>query len=135
MASLQPSDLWTKRFHFFLTLSLSPCRRTSVSRSTCRSWTPAAASCCPSSIPTPGSSFYAGRSDSHLHSTTLLHHDVGLGLTPNVLQGDSSIRYFEVTEEAPYVHYLSMYSSKESQKGMGYMPKRGLEVNKCEIAR
>lgn len=50
-------------------------------------------------------------------------------------QGDSSIRYFEVTEEAPYVHYLSMYSSKESQKGMGYMPKRGLEVNKCEIAR
>lgn len=50
-------------------------------------------------------------------------------------QGDSSIRYFEVTDETPYVHYLSMYSSKESQKGMGYMPKRGLEVNKCEIAR
>uniref|UniRef100_A0A674NRP8 Coronin n=1 Tax=Takifugu rubripes TaxID=31033 RepID=A0A674NRP8_TAKRU len=50
-------------------------------------------------------------------------------------KGDSSIRYFEVTDEAPFVHYLSMYSSKESQKGMGYMPKRGLEVNKCEIAR
>lgn len=50
-------------------------------------------------------------------------------------QGDSSIRYFEVTDEAPFVHYLSMYTSKESQKGMGYMPKRGLEVNKCEIAR
>lgn len=54
---------------------------------------------------------------------------------PVISQGDSSIRYFEVTDEAPYVHYLSMYSSKESQKGMGYMPKRGLEVNKCEIAR
>ena len=50
-------------------------------------------------------------------------------------QGDTSIRYFEITDEAPYVHYLSMYSGKESQKGMGYMPKRGLEVNKCEIAR
>lgn len=50
-------------------------------------------------------------------------------------KGDSSIRYFEVTDEAPYVHFLSMYTSKESQKGMGYMPKRGLEVNKCEIAR
>lgn len=50
-------------------------------------------------------------------------------------QGDSSIRYFEVTDEAPYIHYLSIYSSKESQKGMGYMPKRGLEINKCEIAR
>ncbi|TRY87787.1 hypothetical protein DNTS_015695 [Danionella cerebrum] len=54
---------------------------------------------------------------------------------PDTGIGDSSIRYFEVTDEAPYVHYLSMYSSKESQKGMGYMPKRGLEVNKCEIAR
>ncbi|XP_075035068.1 coronin-1A [Mixophyes fleayi] len=50
-------------------------------------------------------------------------------------KGDSSIRYFEVTDEAPYVHYLSVYSSKDSQRGMGYMPKRGLEVNKCEIAR
>uniref|UniRef100_A0A8C3AXW6 Coronin n=1 Tax=Cyclopterus lumpus TaxID=8103 RepID=A0A8C3AXW6_CYCLU len=50
-------------------------------------------------------------------------------------KGDSSIRYFEITDEAPYVHYLSMYSSKESQKGMGCMPKRGLEVNKCEITR
>ncbi|XP_053755158.1 coronin-1A-like [Panthera pardus] len=50
-------------------------------------------------------------------------------------KGDSSIRYFEITSEAPYLHYLSMFSSKESQRGMGYMPKRGLEVNKCEIAR
>ncbi|XP_063791375.1 coronin-1A [Pseudophryne corroboree] len=50
-------------------------------------------------------------------------------------KGDSSIRYFEVTDEAPYVHYLSLYSSKDSQRGMGYMPKRGLEVSKCEIAR
>lgn len=51
------------------------------------------------------------------------------------LQGDSSIRYFEITDEAPYVHYLNTYSSKEPQRGMGYMPKRGLDVNKCEIAR
>lgn len=53
----------------------------------------------------------------------------------HTLQGDSSIRYFEITSEAPFLHYLSMFSSKESQRGMGYMPKRGLEVNKCEIAR
>ncbi|XP_053131250.1 coronin-6 isoform X2 [Hemicordylus capensis] len=50
-------------------------------------------------------------------------------------KGDSSIRYFEITDEAPYVHYLSTYSSKEPQRGMGYMPKRGLDVSKCEIAR
>lgn len=50
-------------------------------------------------------------------------------------KGDSSIRYFEITDEAPYVHLLSSFSSKESQRGMGYMPKRGLDVRKCEIAR
>uniref|UniRef100_A0A3Q3E2P9 Coronin n=1 Tax=Labrus bergylta TaxID=56723 RepID=A0A3Q3E2P9_9LABR len=50
-------------------------------------------------------------------------------------KGDSTIRYFEITDESPYVHYLSAYSSKEPQRGMGYMPKRGLDVNKCEIAR
>nr|XP_020659183.1 coronin-6 isoform X2 [Pogona vitticeps] len=50
-------------------------------------------------------------------------------------KGDSSIRYFEITEEAPYVHYLSTFSSKEPQRGMGFMPKRGLDVSKCEIAR
>uniref|UniRef100_A0A6Q2ZMT6 Coronin n=1 Tax=Esox lucius TaxID=8010 RepID=A0A6Q2ZMT6_ESOLU len=50
-------------------------------------------------------------------------------------KGDSSIRYFEITDEAPFVHYLNSFASKEPQRGMGYMPKRGLDVNKCEIAR
>ncbi|KAJ8005664.1 hypothetical protein DPEC_G00120280 [Dallia pectoralis] len=50
-------------------------------------------------------------------------------------KGDSSIRYFEITDEAPFVHYLNSFVSKEPQRGMGYMPKRGLDVNKCEIAR
>ncbi|XP_075052978.1 coronin-6 isoform X3 [Mixophyes fleayi] len=50
-------------------------------------------------------------------------------------KGDSSIRYFEITAEPPYVHYLSTFSSKEPQRGMGFMPKRGLDVSKCEIAR
>uniref|UniRef100_A0A8C9WNU3 Coronin n=1 Tax=Scleropages formosus TaxID=113540 RepID=A0A8C9WNU3_SCLFO len=50
-------------------------------------------------------------------------------------KGDSSIRYFEITDEAPYVHYLNTFSTKEPQRGMGYMAKRGLDVNKCEIAR
>ncbi|XP_019505979.1 PREDICTED: coronin-6 isoform X9 [Hipposideros armiger] len=50
-------------------------------------------------------------------------------------KGDSSIRYFEITDEAPFVHYLNTFSSKEPQRGMGFMPKRGLDVSKCEIAR
>lgn len=59
----------------------------------------------------------------------------GWPLNRLVLQGDSSIRYFEITDEAPFVHYLNTFSSKEPQRGMGFMPKRGLDVSKCEIAR
>ncbi|XP_036196721.1 coronin-6 isoform X4 [Myotis myotis] len=50
-------------------------------------------------------------------------------------KGDSSIRYFEITDEPPFVHYLNTFGSKEPQRGMGFMPKRGLDVSKCEIAR
>ena len=34
-----------------------------------------------------------------------------------------------------YIHFLNTFTSKEPQRGMGSMPKRGLEVSKCEIAR
>ncbi|XP_059843911.1 coronin-1C-A [Hypanus sabinus] len=50
-------------------------------------------------------------------------------------KGDCGIRYFEITDEAPYVHYLNTFSTKEPQRGMGFMPKRGLDVSKCEISR
>ncbi|KAB5579470.1 hypothetical protein PHYPO_G00195420 [Pangasianodon hypophthalmus] len=50
-------------------------------------------------------------------------------------KGDCTIRYFEVTNESPYIHFLSLYSSKEPQRGAGFLSKRGVDVNKCEIAR
>lgn len=52
-----------------------------------------------------------------------------------VFQGDSAIQYFEYTPEAPYIHFLSAYQSKEPQRGIGSMPKRGLNFTSCEIAR
>uniref|UniRef100_A0AAV2MRA6 Protein phosphatase Slingshot homolog 1 n=1 Tax=Knipowitschia caucasica TaxID=637954 RepID=A0AAV2MRA6_KNICA len=50
-------------------------------------------------------------------------------------KGDTVLRYYEYTNEEPYVHYISTFSSASTQRGMGYMPKRGLNVDKCEIAR
>jgi coronin-1B/1C/6 len=50
-------------------------------------------------------------------------------------KGDSAIRYFEYTPEAPYIHYLNTYSSGAPQRGMGWMSKRGLNVTNCEISR
>lgn len=50
-------------------------------------------------------------------------------------KGDSAIRYFEYTPESPYIHYLNTHSSSDPQRGMGWMTKRGLNVNNCEISK
>jgi len=50
-------------------------------------------------------------------------------------KGDGNIRYYEVTDEGQFVYYLSEYKSNTAQNGMGAMPKRGVDVNACEIDR
>ena len=37
--------------------------------------------------------------------------------------------------EAPHVHFLSMYMSKDAQRGLGCMPKRHIDYMKCEVMR
>jgi hypothetical protein len=51
------------------------------------------------------------------------------------LKGDGNIRYYEITESEPYIHYLSEYKSSTPQRGLGFMPKRGLDVTKNEVYR
>ncbi|XP_034941568.1 coronin-6 [Chelonus insularis] len=50
-------------------------------------------------------------------------------------KGDSVIRYFEITPEPPFVHYINTFQTPDPQRGIGMMPKRGCDVNSCEIAR
>ncbi|KAL5017329.1 hypothetical protein ScPMuIL_006918 [Solemya velum] len=50
-------------------------------------------------------------------------------------KGDSIIRYYEITDEAPFVHFLNLFQSKEAQRGIGSITKRAVNVNTCEIAR
>ena len=50
-------------------------------------------------------------------------------------QGDGNIRYYELSAEAPFVHYLHEYRSSSPQRGVGAMPKRAVDVNSCEVAR
>ena len=47
-------------------------------------------------------------------------------------QGDTSIRYFEIIDDC---FFLSMYQSKEPQRGVGCMPKRQLDYMQCEVWR
>lgn len=50
-------------------------------------------------------------------------------------KGDCTITYYEITDEDPYVFFLNAYKSTEPQRGIGILPKRGVNVNQCEIAR
>ncbi|XP_069574120.1 coronin-2A [Brachyistius frenatus] len=50
-------------------------------------------------------------------------------------KGDGNIRYYELSAEKPYVHFLTEYRSLLPQKGLGVMPKRGLDVSACEVFR
>jgi len=50
-------------------------------------------------------------------------------------KGDSVIRYFEITAEPPFVHYINTFQTPDPQRGMGFMPKRGCDVSTCEMSR
>ena len=52
-----------------------------------------------------------------------------------ISQGDGNIRYFEISDTAPYIHKLNQYQSASPQRGLGVMPKRGVVPAKCEIMR
>jgi len=50
-------------------------------------------------------------------------------------KGDGNIRYYEIVDEQPYIHYLSEFKSNTPQRGMCMMPKRAVNVSDCEIVR
>jgi coronin-1B/1C/6 len=50
-------------------------------------------------------------------------------------KGDGNIRYYELVDEAPYIHFLSEFKSASPQRGMGWVPKLAMDLASCEIAR
>jgi coronin-1B/1C/6 len=52
-------------------------------------------------------------------------------------KGDGAIRYFEFEDKGdkPEIHYCSQYSSNDPTAAIGSMPKRGVDVNTCEIVK
>ncbi|XP_077356623.1 coronin-2A-like isoform X2 [Festucalex cinctus] len=50
-------------------------------------------------------------------------------------KGDGNIRYYELSSEKPYISFLTEFRSPLPHKGLAVMPKRGLDVNVCEIFR
>lgn len=50
-------------------------------------------------------------------------------------KGDGSIRYYEITEDSPFCYYINQFMTGFPQRGLGVMPKRGLNPSLCEIFR
>mmetsp|Transcript_2364 Transcript_2364/g.3399 ORF Transcript_2364/g.3399 Transcript_2364/m.3399 type:complete len:469 (+) Transcript_2364:77-1483(+) len=50
-------------------------------------------------------------------------------------KGDGNIRYYEFVDENPWCFPISEYRSMTPAKGMAMVPKRGLNISKCETAR
>lgn len=50
-------------------------------------------------------------------------------------KGDGNIRYYEIADEAPFLHFLNQFISGNPQRGLGVMPKRGVSTSQCEIFR
>jgi len=50
-------------------------------------------------------------------------------------KGDGNIRYYEVVDEDPFLYFLSEFKSATPQRGMGVVPKRGVDVSTCEISK
>jgi coronin-1B/1C/6 len=90
---------------------------------------------------------YALRSESNLSEPIVLEvldtsngvlfpfYDPDVNLLYLCAKGDSNIRYFEITDKAPHIHYINTFQSSEPQRGMCWMPKRGCDALSCEIAR
>lgn len=63
------------------------------------------------------------------------HYDHDTSLLFLSGKGDSSIRYFEITGEAPYIHFISSFSDSSSQKGVCFLPKLQVDVTGCEVVK
>ncbi|KAI1711008.1 type of WD40 repeat domain-containing protein [Ditylenchus destructor] len=49
--------------------------------------------------------------------------------------GDCAIRYYEINNDYPFVHYINTYTTSEPQRALAFMPKRGMNSIENEINR
>lgn len=50
-------------------------------------------------------------------------------------RGDSTIRYYEVNDEEPFIHYLDQYRGAASQSDITPFAKRIVDIDSCEVVR
>jgi len=63
------------------------------------------------------------------------YYDEGTGMLYVWGKGDGNVRYFEATDEDPYLHFLNAWGTTTPQKGYAFLPKRCCDVSKHEVMR
>jgi coronin-1B/1C/6 len=61
--------------------------------------------------------------------------DADTGLLFLAGKGDGNIRYYEVVNTEPYIHFIESYKSTTPCQGVSFIPKRKVDVSKCEVMR
>lgn len=62
--------------------------------------------------------------------------DEGTHMVYLVGKGDQQLRYYEVNiDKSPYVFFLTLYTAQQPSRSACVMPKRFLDVMKCEVMR
>ncbi|CAI4230754.1 unnamed protein product [Auanema sp. JU1783] len=62
-------------------------------------------------------------------------YDEDTGLVYLVGKGDCAIRYYEINQEYPFVHYINTYTTSEPQRAVGFQNKRGVSSEENEVVR
>jgi len=62
-------------------------------------------------------------------------YDDGTGMLFVAGKGDANCRFFEITPEDPWVHWINQYGGMTPQKGFCFLPKRATDKKKHEIMR
>ncbi|VDP10227.1 unnamed protein product [Soboliphyme baturini] len=60
--------------------------------------------------------------------TVVPFYDADTGLLFVCGRGDSFVRYYEINDEQPFIHYINTYRSIDPQRSAAFMPKRGLNA-------
>ena len=51
-------------------------------------------------------------------------------------KGETAVSFYQYSPESPnQIDFLHAFRGKEPQKGLSFMPKRGVDVMTCEVAR
>ncbi|CAJ0941401.1 unnamed protein product, partial [Mesorhabditis belari] len=62
-------------------------------------------------------------------------YDEDTGLVYLVGKGDCAIRYYEVNDDPPFMHYINTYTTSEPQRAAGFQSKRGISSEENELHR